>query len=591
MQRSVLAVLLLAAILAGAVSLSFLLFRSESPGEPAAAVPASADAVLLVPSVATLLKDLAGTRMAPSAGEGGWDLLADVLSDLLSSRGIPFDPDPARLATTLRGAAALAWLPPERPGSPRQLILAFETHQRLGGMLAYVEESILPGLAGSGAVWGRRSHRGREYGTLRFPGSEASVCLASYHRIVLVTQSGEGMRRALSALTKQEASFLSNPVFRRVRRELRERSDLIAYASGDFLRRALGPDRPGDRSPVAWLRSLDVLASVQGAGVSVTVGNRGLFRERLRLLAPGISQTLPGQVFRGRPRALETALLLPPEFPLLLGASFSDPGAVWDRLPEWLGRALGRDPRRIRDRLDGIEQFLGVDIRKEILGAIGGEITMALGPPPERSFVVAMHPSDLPAARRWLTRLDGLARAAEAYRVEDSPGGPITTYEHPRLLPFRPSYAVTDSVLLLAGSPETLRRALDAAARPADADASSGRGRALGAERAHLIVAADSHKIVSWIRALAPEGAGESAEDPWLRRLRDALRDPTEPWPPFTASLRVIPDGLTGEIDAPISPVLLGALLLNAPARRTGPAQDPAQEETIQPAVAPDDTP
>ena len=583
MHRSILTLALLAGFLAAAIGLSWLLFRGAGSGDPAAALPASADAALIVPSVPTLLRDLSATRMAPAPGESGWELLAKIVSDLLGARGIEFEPDPGWLSKALRGSAAFAWVPSERAGSPPHLVLAFEIPSARLDVLALVEKNVLPEFAAQGLTWSRRTHRGHEYGYLRLPGTRASLCVASHKRLALVTVSGEAMRQALTALVRRDSSLASGTAFRRVRNDLRERSDVVAYLSGSLIRSLLaGRDSEEGRS--RWLHAIAESAGVTAAGASITVTRRGLFRERVRILAPRIAGTIAGRIFASRPRPLSAAGLLPEGYPLYLGASFSDPGAAWAHLPEWFAPLLRQEPERLRLRLQGLQDFMGLDIRQDLLGALGEEVALALDPAGRKPPIVALRPSDEAAARRLLGRLDGLARATEAYHSEGLPKGAITTYTHEKITPHRPSYLFLDGALVLSDAPEPLA-ALAGRRAEGDRDPTPARGSpaSFPSEKAHLLVSAETEELVRWLRGIAPGRGDEAAGSAWLERLRGLLPGWAGPLPACTASFRITREGLSGQWTAPLSPVILAALLAVSPLETSHPPLPPADSPIPEP--------
>jgi hypothetical protein len=577
MQRSILAMVLLVGLVMGAAGLGLLLFSGGAAGEPAAALPASTDVALLIPSVPDLLKDLARTRMAPAPGESGWDLLADIIAALLEARAIAFSPDPGWLARTFKGGAALGWVPSETPGAPAHLVLTFETPSRVEDLPELVERTILPEL-GPAAVFKTRSHRGHAYGTIRLPGAPDIVCVSSHGRLAIVTVSGEAMRQALTALRRREASLLSDPHFRKIRRDLRERAAASVFVSGRRLKAAAEAARMR-RGPVSWLAALAEPGALQGAGVSITIGRRGQFRERARLLAAGLAQSLPGRLFPGSPGPLGAAARLPRGFPLYVGVSVPDPGAAWERLPEMVARATGREAAHVKERAEGLEAFLGLRIGRDVLGVVGGQAAAAVDPGPGGAFLIALRPSDPAGARRLLARLDGLARAADAYRPGPASETLITTYEHPRLAPRRLSWAFAGEDLLLADDPGTIRRALE---RPREAGGRALSGSGLARDRAHIVAAAETGHVVEWLRAAARAG-GEDRGAAWLRRLQELLPGSAGPLPPTSAKVRLGRDGLSGEWSAPVSPVILAALLLGSPA---GPPAPEAAPGTPPPAPA-----
>lgn len=572
MPRSILVFVLLLGLLAGAAGFSYLLLRGGPAGEPDAAIPAGADATLIIPSLPILLKHLSGTRMGPAPGETEWELLSEVIAALLESAGVSYEPDPQWLARNLAGSAALSWVPSGRAGAPPHLVLAFEVKSVPARFLDAVARAALPEMGLEPSAFKRRSHRGFEYGTFRLPGAAEIVCVASHRRLVLVTVSGEAMRQCLTALTKSETSLPRDPSFRRVRRDLRERSDVIAYLSGRFLKSTfLAPD--GARS--AW-RTLLIPGAPEGAGISVTVGKRGLFRERIRILESGMTRNLPGKLFSARPREVTTSAALPAGYPFYVGLSFSEPGAFFEMLPDVLAKASGQEPARMRERIAGLEEFLGLDFRKDLLDVIGDEASIALDPGSDPAFVIALKPSDPAGVKRLLVRADGLARAAEAYRSSEHSGEAIVTYEYPRLLPRRPSYAFSGSTLLISDSPAPIEAALVAAARKSPAPQGEALSPAwIGSTRAHVAALADTSRLILWLRGgsggTERDGIEGARESGWIRRLEDLLPRSAGPLPPTSASFILTGDGMMGEWSAPISPVMMAALMMALPPREPLP--------------------
>jgi hypothetical protein len=572
MQRSLLAVLLLAGFLAGAIGLSYLFFHGGPAGDPSAALPAGVSAALVIPSLPSLMRNLSTTRMAAAPGGDEWRLFSEILSELLDARGLALDVDPSILAKGLRGGAALGWIPPERQGASPGLILALEISSINEDFLGFVERSVLPGLAGGAAIASRRAHRGHAYLVVRVPGSASVICVTSWGRLALVTLSRDAMRRALSTLMRHDPALIDDPSFRALKRDLAERSDLLAYGSGDFVRGLFATGAEGDVAGEGWRNAIASSERILGAGVSITISREGLFRERVRILIPGIADTLLGEIFGGRPGKIEIASRLPAGYPFYAGATFSHTEAVWDRLPGWLGPVAGEAPARLRSRLLGLEEFLGLDFRRDLFSVVGDQIAVAIDPRGANPFVIALRPSDSAAVRRLLSRMDGLARAAEAYRASTAGGGRITTYEYPRLAPLRPSYLFGDDALLISGAPEAL-----------DRNPSTGSGGdpppAFDAPPAHLALRVDTEEALLWIRGIADRGSSQGRSQAWLRRLQDLLPGASGPLPPLTATFSLNRDGISGEWSSPLSPVILTTLLLASPG---------SQEETPPPQDLPD---
>jgi hypothetical protein len=584
MRRSFLSLLLLAGFMAGAVAVLFLIFWGSGATESLEAVPASARAALLISSVPDLLEDISRTRMGPAAGESGWDLLANIIRELLEARGIPFDPDPSWLSRSLRGGATLAWVPSEQASAPAHLVLAFDLPGRPQDPLGLFERTILPDLRGAGATWRRRTHRGHEYGTLRFPGAAEMACVTVHERLAVITVSGEAMRQSLEALYGRDPSLVSDVPFRHVRGELREQSNLVAYGSASFIQSLLSAGEPRAGPGMRALGRLLSLGPLEGAGISITVDRAGLFHEKLRVFAPRASSSILGELFGGRPRPIAAAALLPEPSPLRLGLSVGDPGAVWEHLPEIAGAYLGQEPSHVRERLKGFEEFLGPNVRRDLFGTLGTEIALALDTERPGRSVLALSPSDAGAAHRLLARLDGLAHAADAYHSERLPNAEIVTYDVTRLDPWKPSYAFRRDDLVLSGSTEALRLALAGPAdrAPGRPPAAAGAAAILQEGQCHLCAVAETEHLLDWIRRLA-EGDQDRRGSAWLGRLRDLLPGSTGPLPDSTASFRMSRDGVSGEWSGPLSPLILTTLILASPQEPAGAAPPLAEPEPSEP--------
>ncbi|HZE88070.1 MAG TPA: hypothetical protein VE404_00915, partial [Verrucomicrobiae bacterium] len=500
MQRTLLAAVLLAGFLAGAVGISILLIRGAGSADPLAAIPAGAEVVVSIPSVPELMRGLARSRRSADNAGDDWDRAASLVAELSDARGLAVPAEGAKLARALRGGAAIGLVHSARRESSPDAILAVELASRDDGWLSWFEASIVPSLAGGDATSTRRSHRGHDYLVVKARGTGVHLCVAAAGRLAIATTTRAAMEQSLSAMLGHEPSISSSPAFRGVQREMGRRSAALAFVTKPFIDRSIeGKPRDTGEPASGWRRAL-AASQAETLAVSIRVDADGLFREQARVWIPAMSETLIGRLFRGRPREISAADELPEGFAFYAGAALGDLEPLEETLPSWLGPALGQDSESLRDRLAGLRDFLDSDFRRDLVTTLGEEVALAADPDVPRSAVVALQPTDAAAMKRILHRLDGLARAGAGYRApgEEAPG--VTTYSLPG--GFSASYLVSGSSLLLGASPQALA-GLGKRKHRADRFP-KGEGPLAADPPAHLVLALDTEFAMGWLRRHVP---------------------------------------------------------------------------------------
>ncbi|MBI3450997.1 MAG: DUF3352 domain-containing protein [Acidobacteria bacterium] len=569
MQRTLLAAVLLAGFLAGAVGISILLIRGAGSADPLSAIPAGAEAVIAIPSAPDLMRGLARSRRAEANAGDDWDLAASLVGELSDARGLTVQPEGARMARSLRGGAAIGLLHSARHASSPDLIVAVELESRDDALLSWFEASVVPSIAGGDATSTRRTHRGLEYLVVKARGTGVHLCVAVVGRLAIATTTRAGMEESLSALLGHAPSISSSPSFRGVQRDIGRHAALLAFVTKPFIERAIRGESAGaEASRAGWRRAAEE-AHAEAAAVSIRVDADGLFREQARIWIPDMSETLLGRLFRGRPRPIAAAEELPEGFALYAGAAFGDLAPLGETLPSWLGPALGQDPESLRDRLAGLQDFLDSDFRRDFLTTMGVQVAIAADPGVSRSAVVALEPTDAAATKRLLHRLDGLARAGGAYRGPGEESSGVTTYALPGGL--SPSYLVSGSSLLVGASPDALAT-LRGRRRHGDRIPRA-EGPLAFDPPAHVVLAVDTELALGWLRRHAPSRKSVSSEA-WLRKIADLLPVASEPLPRTRVRFVVTRDGISAEWISPASPTLLTALIWMTPGPEAPEADD-----------------
>ncbi|HET6372332.1 MAG TPA: hypothetical protein VFG76_03435 [Candidatus Polarisedimenticolia bacterium] len=570
---SALALLALIVVLAVAVAI---LLHGEGIKRPVESLPGDTQLIVQAPDVPRLMRDLSRRVSRSGSPESGWNLLADIAEEALRASRVSLSPSSADLTRLLPGEAVLAFIPGGRSQAPEPVLVVEvgSGSDRAASLARGYTASLPEGLQGT---WTSRSHRGREYAVWRSSHEDAPVCLTGLRGLLLVTTSGSLMRRMLDTLDGREDSLASDPVFKTVMRRLDHSGDFIAYAAADWLRPRIEgflAAHPLRRrvNTADWLGS----ASVRGAGLEIRVAP-SRFEDRLFVaMTPG-DRGLLGDLFANEPATVRPSSHVPAELPFYLSLSVSDPGAVYHKLPGMLGGASCGGARDLRQRLDGLEQMLALDLEKDVFGALGGEFRIgfgAAGPVQQMSLnpaaLMASAVADISVRDRGkiaeiLRRTDGLARLVGALRVEHQDRDGITHYEIPALAPMRPAYRLAKDHLLLGTDPALLERP-HASEGEIHSYANREEIAALLKKlpgRAHLFFCTETTRLIESLLG-APQEIAPSRGIPEILTEYLEQTEGDDLAAPSGMVLRMGASGLLVETVSPFSPSLLAYLAMNA---------------------------
>jgi hypothetical protein len=338
-----------------------------------------------------------------------------------------------------------------------------------------------------------------------------------------------------------------DPAYRAARGALPSRAALYVHLPGHELRgriRGVSADRPALERAL----SLAGLDSVRHAALALRMRD-GQFDERLFLVLAPRRRGLLAPLLSGPPRAEPGKLPADPRF--ALQAVWSHGDAVRDALTAAL-QEDGASAGALGIRLSAIEDFLDLDLARDVLGAIGRDVRVWIGdanPYPRSAegsltgglrWALSISLSRPETFRRILARLDGLARIFSLRRTESDAGGEITWFEIAALSPVTPSYQIDGRVVRLASSPDLLRTEGAAGSRPAPVPRSL-------PDRAHLYFRVSTR----WLFDRAP-GQGMATRDP-----AGAADEPRAGGPPgaefATGSARLEASGLLLQWVSPAS--------------------------------------
>jgi hypothetical protein len=195
---------------------------------------------------------------------------------------------------------------------------------------------------------------------------------------------------------------------------------------------------------------------------------QGMFHERLFLALAPQGRGIPGAIFDGPPRAEPRHVPSDPRFAARVALALGDPSRAWDALPRSLltdgttdsGGAPG-------EMIAGIEEFLNIDLGRELFGAVGRQLRFGWGhasPLPRQAagplwrdpWALSVGLRNPDAARLVLRRADGLARALGSHRIGAGSSAGVVWYDIPSLAPLAPAYRLQGRFLHIASSPAWL---------------------------------------------------------------------------------------------------------------------------------------
>jgi hypothetical protein len=554
-----LALLFLLIVLTLAAAGGALIVRGTGRADALDAVPADVPLALQSSDPSRLARSLGRTPLSPEAQdpERSTRVLADGLAAMFQTAGVALPASAVGLLERSEDDTVLA-IAREGSGGRQALLLVARVGRSAPADHAALRRSFLPEMP-EGAVWSERRHRAHTFSALRGPADASPLCLTASRGLLLVSTSGALMRRALDTLDGRSRSLRRDSAAREARERLPRRADLYVHLSGDAVREWM-ERHEAEFAGLTRLSHLAGVTALRHAALSVQV-RQGFFHERLFLALAPRGRGLPGALFEGPPRAEPRHVPDDARFAARVALSPADPSGAWRALPQTLLSSRASSPQdAFAGRLTGLEDFLDIDLGRELFGALGRDLRLAWGhaaPLPRTArgpfwqdpwqITLALRNPD--AARRVLRRTDGLARALGSRRADGPDGAAVVWYELPALAPLTPAYRLQGRFLHLASSPRWL-----SAADAAEGDRAAvppGAARGLPG-KAHLQFHISSRRLADILPALRN---GPSWSAPW----RDAVREMAAGNPPLAAgAARMDASGLLLQWVSPVSaPVLV----------------------------------
>ena len=562
------AILALSVVLAAAIA-GFLLIRGVGQSSPLDCLPQETRLFFRAPDPTRLWRAVGRTSLGDPSSPAR-DFLGDLMARHLESHGLSQIPVATGNREWMAGESVLALIESEGSAGIEPALIVATRHT--GGQTLDQVRTLLTSAAPdpASAVPTPRRHRAREYLELRAVPTSPPVFLAAHKGVVILSSDGATMRRILETIDGKAEPLRSSPAYRAVMDTTARRADLSAYFSGAWLRQAIEA-RLGAGAGRRTARALG-LRAVRSAGVAVNIRGQ-LFHETLRVsLEPG-SSSLVAQLFDEAPRAPRPLKHLTPGFPYYMALSTSNLNAAYRTLPDLLAGASDPERTAIRERIRGAEEFMELDLGRDLFGAIGGEMAIGFGSAsvyPRGASNRALYNTpgmaslslrDRGAVTRIMGRIDGLARALDGYQTSLHGDQEMTSYEFTTLAPMRPSYVFKGRYLIAATSPDLFKT-------PAQVPQEVARCLDLLPRKIHLLLVADTSRLMDRVASpLSPE-VWVMIPEPLRSRLAGlALRRDLHP----TAAAGRLKGGvMTVESVSPASAALLGALLIPSRAQEPG---------------------
>ncbi len=478
MRAPILALILASSLAIILTLVGVVMLRGGGTAGPAGALPEETLLAVHVPRPDDLASSLESLASEDALDQGVWEQAARLLEREAERLGI---------ATALTGDDAkqllnrdlLIALLPGRPEEPRTATVLCA---RTGAASAAAWDRLLSRLhdaaRAAGAVVTTRRHRGQDFLRIRGPAARTPLCVAMRGGVVIATDSAEAMRRCLDAAGNRARALDDLPAYRRVsgRRGRGDAPEAFIWSSGAGLawlghRLAAPGESRGTWERAARLLELDALG---GLGIELRIGD-AVARERVIMILPAESDGLLRRLFTGAPRLrqADSAGAGPERLAWHVGLSVARLDPLYDALPDILALAEGTPRRELRERLEGLEDFLAADPRTALLPAFGARLSLSIGTDEAESGAGAgQRLMSLPMVARLalrhrepiahaLGRLDGLARASGGRRSEVSlEGVTLTGFEFPFQRPFEAAWCITSRELLAGTSSELIAEAI-----------------------------------------------------------------------------------------------------------------------------------
>ncbi|HZI94000.1 MAG TPA: hypothetical protein VFE84_07130 [Patescibacteria group bacterium] len=583
------AILLTGLVTALALGLALSL-RNHASIQPMDCLPRDTTLLLLAPEPPRLFGELSRASGTWGGTPDGADMLGDFFTRELQLHGIPAVAS-AREISRLAGGETLIATVPDGVEDRAGTVMIFDLRQPGATMPAIIHQITRQALGAQGdEAWSTRSYHEHDYETFHLQGKQGGISAAQMKGLGIVTTSGALMRRILDTADGRAGSLRSDPAYHLTRDHLGKHGSLFAYASGSWIAAAMNRHvKPGPMHHALKLLGLD---AVTGAGLALEV-RKQLFHERLFVALRGDRRGLTGEMFDTVARTPRTSTLIPAGFPFYLSVSFSGLDTVYRKLPEILATATGEDRKVMRDRLEGLEQFMAMDVDRELFGALGNDLWIGFGGasryPRSASnrtllntpAVAAISLNNPPAITRALGRFDGLARAMGAYHRSLRGGQPVTSYEFTQIAPLSPAYRIVGGHLVAATSAALLEQAMEAGRAHSSVADQPGLSSLLEQlpDRAHLFFFADTARLADLLRVSrqSMDPFGPPLGPPEADRADRTIS--VDRLPASAAAARLTTAGLTVEWISPLSPsLLLSSWLLSAVEDESGTVDETAPE-------------
>ncbi len=345
-----------------------------------------------------------------------------------------------------------------------------------------------------------------EVTSLNIPEAKASICYTFVDSLFVAGLNKYYLQRLLSNVDEASTRSLANDAaFRRTVAKLGTPDPtMFFYVNFRGFTNKLGPWMPPEA-----LEYLEMFGVKNVDAIALAwVPSGTAAREVLYIDAPGEKKGLL-KVLSPRPSGMKGLDLAPPETALFASLSLDLPSA-YRELTQLFKTLAADEYRQFEMQVDGFEGMVGLSLEKDILAALGSEVTLYASLPagggiiPEVVGVLQLR--DRAAFDRTLKVMLGMMPGVE-FKKLDFEGSEIRYFSAPPGgPPITPSYTISGDLLVLGTSPNSLKQVIRARAEKRPSLADSAEFKAIRAKLAPELTNLeylDLKRIVSAVYATA----------------------------------------------------------------------------------------